>query len=95
MWWLVLIVFAFVVPEILSTILESRIGRAIAAQIESRGWAAGSQGPENRIRDLEGEVDRLAREVGRLTEEAEFIQRLLSERSRETDPERAPRDGAS
>jgi predicted RNase H-like nuclease (RuvC/YqgF family) len=75
MWWLVLIVFGLMIPEILSTVLESRLGRAVAAHIENRGKAAEPGALAERIRSLEGEVDRLSGEVQRLTDEAEFFPR--------------------
>ena len=78
MWWLVIIVFAFLIPEILSTILESRIGRAVAARIESRGRAGGSDGLQDRVRYLE----------------AEFFQKLLTERASGGGPEHNPGDRA-
>jgi hypothetical protein len=81
MWWLVLIVFGLMIPEILSTVLESRLGRAVAAHIENRGKTAETGALAERVRSLEGEVDRLSGEVQRLTDETEFFQRLLSERS--------------
>ena len=86
MWWLVLIVFGLMIPEILSTVLESRLGRAVAAHIESRGKGGDSGGLAERVRSLEGEVDRLTGEVQRLTDESEFFQRLLTDRSAGSGP---------
>jgi hypothetical protein len=74
------------IPEILSTVLESRLGRAVAAHIESRGKAADAGGLAERVRSLEGEVDRLTGEVQRLTDESEFFQRLLTDRSAGSGP---------
>lgn len=84
--WLVIIVFGLLIPEILSTVLDSRIGRAVAAQIESRGKSGSGSDPEpllERIRYLEGEIDRLSGDVQKLRDESEFFQRLLTERSSE------------
>jgi hypothetical protein len=81
MWWIVIIVLALLVPEILSTILDSKLGRAIAAQVESRGRAETPTVLAERIQLLEGEVERLSSDVRRLSEESEFFQKLLSERS--------------
>lgn len=92
MWWLVIIVLAFLVPEILSTILDSRLGRAIAAQVESRGQGLESGAVTDRIRHLEGEVDRLSEDVRRLTEETDFFQQLLAERA-SSEKSRLPRPG--
>lgn len=81
MLWIALIILAFMLPEILSTVLDSRLGRALAARIEDRRLGSGEDVTVDRIRYLEGEVDRLSREVQRLHEEGEFLQRLLTERS--------------
>lgn len=81
MTWLVIIVLALVLPEVLSIVLESRLGRALAARIEARS----DDGSEDRaslaqrIRYLEGEVDRLSGESRRLAEQNDFLQQLLSE----------------
>jgi hypothetical protein len=80
MWWIVVIVLAFLIPEILSTVLDSRLGRAIAARIEARGSEGGDPAMGERMRYLEGEVDRLSQEVRRLHEESDFLHRLLAER---------------
>lgn len=87
MWWIAIIVFLFLVPEILSTILESRIGRAVATQIEGRAKTGGDPTVvQTRIQDLEAEVERLSQDVHRLSQESEFFQRLLTERSGRADP---------
>jgi hypothetical protein len=79
--WIALIVLAFMIPEILSTVLDSRLGRALAARVEDRRLGAGEDVVVDRVRYLEGEVDRLSREIQRLHEEGEFLQKLLTERS--------------
>ena len=81
MWWLVIIVFGLLIPEILSTVLDSRLGRAIAARIEGRAETGDEGVLRSRIQYLEGEIDRLSVDVQRLSEESDFLQRLLSERS--------------
>lgn len=81
MLWIALIVLAFMIPEILSTVLDSRLGRALAARVEDRRVGPGDDVVVDRVRYLEGEVDRLSRDVQRLHEEGEFLQRLLTERS--------------
>lgn len=80
MWWIVIIVLAFLIPEILSTVLDSRLARALAARIEGRGSEGADTVMTARVRYLEGEVDRLAEEVRRLHEESDFLQKLLAER---------------
>jgi hypothetical protein len=81
MWWLVIIVFGLLIPEIISTILDSRPGRALVAQVE--GWSGGRDpgALTDRIQTWERAIDRLSVDVQRLSEASEFLQRLLSERS--------------
>ena len=81
MWWLVIIVFGLLIPEILSTILDSRLGRAAASHIESKGRVGDPGVLHDRIQYLESEVDRLSVDIQRLNEESEFFQKLLSDRS--------------
>jgi len=83
MWWLVIIVLALLIPEILSTVLDSRVGRAVASRIERKGEEAEASALSERTRYLEGEVDRLTEEVRRLREETDFFQKLLTERTSE------------
>ncbi len=80
MWWLVIIVFGLLIPEILSTVLDSRLGRALAAHVERKSGGDPAELTE-RIQYLEGEIDRLSTDIQRLSEESEFFQKLLSERS--------------
>lgn len=87
MLWLVIIVFALLIPEILSTVLDSRLGRALAVQIENRGKAPTDPEPLiERIRYLEGELDRLSGDIQKLQEESEFFQKLLTERASDSRP---------
>ncbi len=90
MTWLVLIVLLFVIPEILSTVLDSRLGRAAAARLESGVERAPDQATVDRIRYLEAEVDRLSDEVSRLAEESDFLQDLLAERPQRDTPRIPP-----
>ncbi len=93
MWWIALIVLAFLLPELISTVLDSRLGRAVAARLEA-GGTEGEGAVNERIRYLEGEVDRLSDDVRRLRDESDFLQRLLSERSA-GDPSRSRRSSDS
>lgn len=95
MWWLVIIVFGLLIPEILSTILDSRLGRAMAAHVESRNAGGESGALLERIQYLEGEIDRLSSDIHRLTEESEFFQKLLSERSSQGTHRSPPGEGPS
>ncbi|TVP77054.1 MAG: hypothetical protein EA352_04385 [Gemmatimonadales bacterium] len=90
MQWILLIVLVVLLPEILSTVLDSRLGRAMAARLESGSGTADDEGSTERIRHLEGEVDRLGEKVRRLEEESDFLQKLLTERSGAADPTSPP-----
>jgi uncharacterized small protein (DUF1192 family) len=78
MWWLILLV-ALMIP-LLSVVLDSQLGRTLAALLERRVGSAGGGELEHRVGVLEGEVDRLGREVRRLEEQNDFLQRLVAER---------------
>ena len=95
MWWLVIMVFGLLIPEILSTVLDSRLGRAVAAHIEARSQAGEADRLRERIGQLEGEVDRLSLDVRRLSEEAEFVQRLLAGRASKSPPPSFPGERAA
>jgi hypothetical protein len=96
MTWLVIIVLALVLPEVLSIVLESRLGRALAARVEARTGEEASDSVMERVRYLEGEVDRLSEEARRLSEQNDFLQKLLSDPDRrdETGSRLSPGDGA-
>jgi hypothetical protein len=72
MMWLVF-VLVLLIP-LLAVILDSHLGRALARRIEDGGPGA------DRLAALETEVERLTREVERLSEQTEFVDRLLEER---------------
>lgn len=92
MTWLVIIVLALLIPEILSTVLDSRLARAIAARLESGGAGAPDEATAERIRYLEGEVDRLSEDVRRLQEESDFLQNLLTDRRTDSGTRLPPGD---
>lgn len=75
---LVVLLVALLIP-LTAVILDSQVGRALAARLEGKGGEVGS-GMATRVAALEGDVDRLNREVARLDEENAFLQRLLEER---------------
>ena len=74
---LIVLLVALMIP-LIAVILDSQVGRAIAARLEGRS------GPETlsdrRLAALESEVDRLSRELQRLDEESAFLHRLLEEK---------------
>lgn len=69
-----IVVLALLIP-LLAVILDSHLGRALAARLERD--RVGSGAVDERIVALEGEVDRLSRDLLRLQEETEFLHRLL------------------
>jgi hypothetical protein len=92
-WIIIIIVLAVLIPEILSTVLDSRLGRAVAARLEAGGGREGDDVTSERIRYLEAELDRLSDQVRRLSEESEFLHDLLAERKPSDEPRLPPGDG--
>lgn len=77
MWWFILF-FALLIP-LAAVVLDSQLGRALAGVVER--WGRGGEvAGERRLASLEAEVERLGREVKRLEEQADFLQRLLTDR---------------
>jgi hypothetical protein len=56
------------------------VGRALASRLEGHRGEVGAGGLTARIAALEGEVDRLSKELQRVDDENAFLQRLLEER---------------
>lgn len=74
-------VLVLMIP-ILAIVLDSPVGRAMAARLERRSLGTGSDDlTAERLSFLEGELERLSGEVQRLEEESQFMQQLLTERS--------------
>ena len=82
-----LIVVLILMIPILAIVLDSDVGKAIARRLERRNLKEGDGGAHERLVYLEGELERLVQEVGRLDEENQFFQKLLAERS---DPDALP-----
>jgi hypothetical protein len=76
---LIVLLVALMIP-LVAVVLDSQVGRALAARIEGRHGSGGDTVNERRIAVLESEVDRLSREVQRLDEESTFLHRLLEEK---------------
>ncbi|MEX2530298.1 MAG: hypothetical protein WD960_05940 [Gemmatimonadota bacterium] len=93
--WIALIVLALLLPEILSTVLDSRVGRAIALRLESGAGNIPDDLTGERLRHLEEEVDRLGRQLQQLDERAEFLQELLADRPSRDQSQLPPGDGSS
>jgi hypothetical protein len=75
---LIVLLVALMIP-LTAVILDSQVGRALAARLEGNRELGGAV--STRLAALEGEVDRLSRELHRLDEESTFLHRLLEERS--------------
>lgn len=82
---LIVLLVALMIP-LTAVILDSQVGRALAARLEKER-DLGDAGGHRRLTALEAEVERLAREVQRLEEESTFLHRLLEDK---TPPERLP-----
>ena len=76
--WAFIVILVLLIP-VLSIVLDSQIGRALAARIERRSLGNADELLADRIAFLEGEVERLSSEVRRLDDEGQFLQRLLTE----------------
>ena len=79
MFWQILFILVLLIP-ILAIVLDSQVGRALASRLERRGIGQPDDLMQERILYLEGEVERLSKEVGRLDEEGQFLQKLLEDR---------------
>lgn len=74
----IIIILALMIP-LVAVVLDSQLGRALAARLERDGGTSGAMLRE-RVAALESEIERLTAEVGRLGEQGEFLHRLLEER---------------
>ena len=82
MFFQIIFVLILLIP-ILAIVLDSQVGRALASRLERKGLGQPDDLLQERLMYLEGEVERLSKEVGRLDDEGQFIQKLLEERSGE------------
>lgn len=76
-----LIILLVLFIPILAIVLDSQLGRALAARLEGRSVGRGDDITQERIAFLEGEVERLASELNRLEDESQFLHKLLTERA--------------
>lgn len=77
------IILALMIP-LVAVILDSQLGRALAARLERDARTPLESGLQDRVASLEGEVERLTQDVQRLEEEGRFLQRLIEDRGGET-----------
>ena len=87
-----LILILVVLIPLMAIVLDSQVGRALASRLERRGLGEPQDLMAERMAYLEGEVERLTGEIGRIGEESQFLHQLLAER----DPEakRLPEEGS-
>ncbi|MGD2047641.1 MAG: hypothetical protein PVJ80_07085 [Gemmatimonadota bacterium] len=90
-----LILILVVLIPLLAIVLDSQVGKALAARLERRGLNAPGDVTAERIAYLEGEVERLTSEVERLDEQSEFVTKLLTERSPEQEAALPPGDDSA
>lgn len=76
-----LVLVLVVLIPLLAIVLDSQVGKALAARLEQRGLDAPSGVTAERIAFLEQEVERLSGEIERLDEQGEFVHKLLTERN--------------
>ena len=77
---LYLILMLVVLIPLLAIVLDSQVGRALASRLERRGLGEPQDLMAERMAYLEGEVERLNSEIGRIGEESQFLHKLLAER---------------
>ena len=90
--WPLIVIIVLLIP-ILAIVLDSQVGRALAARLERRGISEPNDVMSERIGYLEGEVERMAGELTRLQEESQFLHRLLTERAGEGNRLGSPEGG--
>lgn len=76
---LVVLLVALMIP-LTAVILDSQVGRALAARLERDRELGGGDASQRRLTMLETEVERLSAEVQRLDEESAFLHRLLEQK---------------
>ncbi|MDH3206981.1 MAG: hypothetical protein OEO79_10235 [Gemmatimonadota bacterium] len=76
-----LILVLVVLIPLLAIILDSQVGKALAGRLERKGLDGPADMTAERIGLLEGEVERLTREIERLDEQSDFVHKLLTERT--------------
>jgi len=79
MFWQILLLMVLLIP-LLAIVLDSQVGKALAARLERRRLGEGDAAYRERIQYLENEVERLSEELERLDEESHFLHELLAER---------------
>ena len=78
MFWPYIFVLVLLIP-ILAIVLDSQVGRALASRLERGHVPSGEDVDRERLQYVEAELERLSGEVTRLSEESDFLHRLLME----------------
>jgi len=78
---LMLVLALVLLIPILAIVLDSGVGRALASRLERDRIPSGADTSGEKLHYLEAEVERLSGEVHRLTEESDFLHKLLTEGS--------------
>ena len=86
-----IVVLVLLIP-ILAIVLDSDVGKAIARRLERGKRARDDSGSHDRLVYLESELERLGKEVGRIEDESQFLQKLLAGHS---DPDALPPSGGT
>ncbi|HSL69983.1 MAG TPA: hypothetical protein VK864_07050 [Longimicrobiales bacterium] len=84
---LIVLLVALMIP-LTAVILDSQVGRALAARLERNSGTDLASG--SRMAALEAEIERLGKEVNRLDEETTFLHKLLENRPAEAPGELPP-----
>ena len=91
-----LILFMILSIPLAAIVLDSAVGRALASRLERPSEPPNLYGPSaleaERIGYLEDEVERLTEEVLRLSQEGQFVHRLLTEGKNSESGARPPSD---
>jgi cell division protein FtsB len=90
-----LILILVVLIPLLAIVLDSQVGKALAARLERRTLDVPGEVSAERLAFLEGEVERLAGEIERLDEQSEFVTKLLTERTQEREAALPPGDDSA
>ena len=77
----VVIAMIVLMIPILAIVLDSDLGKALARRLERGASKGGGEHVHDRLVYLESELERLGKDVERLEEEGQFLQKLLAERS--------------
>jgi hypothetical protein len=80
--WFFIIILVLMIP-LLAVVLDSQLGRALAARLERDNLPRPDSALGSRVEALEAEVDRLNSTVAQVQEDSQFTRRLLESRPAE------------